>query len=110
MATRGGAAPATLEARIARYERIVAMRAQTPPMTYAAIGEIFGITKERVRTIEAVGRPGRAGRPSGPARAQRLRGKLGFWERERERATTPERRADAEARVASISAELARVS
>lgn len=104
---RGGTAAAPLEDRVARYERIIAMR---KTMTYEAIGEVFGLTKERIRAIEAAGRPKPAGRPAGPERVERLRAKLAFWERQRERqADNPEKLADAEARIEKIAAELARV-
>jgi hypothetical protein len=103
------AASAPLEERIARYERILSMRAQTPPMTYEAIGEVFRLPKQRIHKIEAGGRPKRTGRPAGPERVARLREKLAFWERQRERIRDdPERVAEAENRIAKISAELAR--
>ena len=107
MATSTASAP--LEERVARYERILSMRSQTPPMTYEAIGAVLGLTKERIRAIDAAGRPKRTGRPAGPKRVERLRSKLQFWERQRERQQdNPEKLADAERRIAEISAELAR--
>lgn len=98
-----------LNERLARYERILAMRSMDPPMTYEAIGATFDppLGKERVRQILA-NPPRRIGRPSGPGRREELRKRLSYWEDQR----ASRERAGFDAtyaagRVAKISAELA---
>lgn len=101
----------TLEERVSRYERVMAMRSQS--MSYSAIGKVFDppLSKERVRQIAARGRPRRAGRPDGPERREVLRRKLAFHERRlRNAQKSGDRPTEAtERRIAELSAELARL-
>lgn len=99
----------SLSERRARYERVVAMRSQKPPMTFAAIGAQFDppLTKERVRQILA--HPPRAtGRPTGANRRDELRKRLAYWEDQRlSRERNGFDATYAASRVAAISADLA---
>lgn len=78
----------TLAARQARYERIVEMRHQDPPMSLAAIGAALDppLTKERVRKI-LMNPPRRTGRPGGNPREVAARdelvARLRYWEARR---------------------------
>lgn len=118
MATRADgrpAAPAKHMAyadRVARYERIKALRAQDEPVPYEDIGAMFSppLTRERVRQIAEGGRPAKGGRPGRADRAEVMRRKLAEWERRlanRKAKGLPTE--EAERRVAEWSAELARV-
>lgn len=78
---------APLDDRLARYERIIAMRGddpEHPKMSYEEIGASFTppLTRERVRQIIAKP-PRRPGRPTSPGRRDVLRRKLAFWEERR---------------------------
>lgn len=102
-----------LTVRIARYERIIAMRGpnpEAPLMSLDDIGATFvpPLSRQRVLQIIEDGVPKRSGRPRNPARRDELRRKLGVWEQRRARhlaagtdATTADRR------IAALSAELA---
>lgn len=108
----------TLKQRVARYERIMAMRAQNPPMTYEEIGSALTpmLGRERVRQIaegnlrDKAGPPGRVGRPAGPPRRDRLRSRLRYWERVRQsRVDQGLDTKDAERRIAALSDDLATI-
>jgi hypothetical protein len=102
----------TLEDRVVRYERIMAMRSEVPPLSYAKIGATFDppLSKERVRQIVKAGKPRRAGRPASPDRRTVLRRKLAFHERRLRAAIADGRSPGAsETRIAELSVELARL-
>jgi hypothetical protein len=108
---------APLEDRVARYERIVAMRSKDPPMSYEDIAEALGpdpvtgevLTRERIRQI--IDRPPkRPGRPPSADRATVLRRKLAFWEQRRARLAAAGRStAQPDERIRFLSRELARL-
>lgn len=102
----------TLQDRIARHERVLAMRQLDPPMTFEEIGRQFKprLSKERVRQILAKP-PQAVGRPHSPQKRAELQRNLRFWEQRR--ANRLDAKADtsyAEERIAAITAELAGLS
>jgi len=74
--------PDTLEERRARYERIVAMRANG--MTLTAIGAEFDPPLKKQRVLQILSHePQRNGRPHAHHRRATLRSRLKFWEARR---------------------------
>jgi hypothetical protein len=102
---------APLEERIARYERIIAMRGpdpEKPKMSYEDIGAQFDppLSRERVRQIIEKP-PARPGRPSAPGRTDVMRRKLAYWEDRLVNAKTPEQGDEAKQRIEHFSRVLA---
>lgn len=102
-----------LDERIARYERIMAMRGKdpaNPDMSLEDIGAAFDppLSRERVRQIIEQGMPRRVGRPSSPEKRDELRRLLATWERRRAaRAARGLDTRTAEARISALTTQLA---
>lgn len=103
----------TRKQSIERYDRIVALREQDPPLSYEAIGALFDppLSRQRVAEIVSLGRPKAIGRPGHADRRERLERKLATWQGRlvgrRERGVGVE---EAERRIAELTDELSRVS
>lgn len=112
------AAPAkamSYAARAARYEHILALRSQDPPLSYEDIADLLRpkLTRARVQQIAEGGVPQRSGRPPSAERRATLVRKLGVWElrlRNRRARGEPEASIDeATRRIAELQADLRRM-